>query len=207
MSNTNPGRVLGPIDPNPYIIVPSETLIESILNPSSPLETKPPGSWKKDVEFTSRESSRLEAQLINVSKRQSRSSPRSKSDVDCLRRNQTEAAIGEGQSEVLGQTANERPPFPSAIKIEPGLQPHNRFRIDDIKPTELSITPPSPSNLEPSSTTFIPTVKVEIKKELAHVVDVAEEVREIVLGKKKAVRVKVVSFAPSECWLSCQDSS
>jgi len=107
----------------------------------------------------------------------------------------------DGQFAVPGQTANEGNPFPSAIKIEPGLELQDALGIDDVKPAELNITPPSASGSEPNSTTFIPTVKVEIEKQLANVVDVKEEVREIVLEKKKAARVKVVGFAPSECWL------
>ena len=113
----------------------------------------------------------------------------------------------DGQLELVGQTTNEANSFSTIDKIEPGLEPHDGFRIDDVKPADLNNTPPSASNPEPNSTTFIPTVKVEIEGQLANVVDVKEEVREIVLEKKKAARVKVVSFAPSECWLSCQDPS
>ena len=207
MSDPNPRKVLGPIDPNPDITVPG-TLIENARNPSSPLESKPFGSSGKDAQVTSQDSSRLEARFINVSKRKSRSSSRSKSDVDCPREIPSDAAVDDGQLADPGRTANEGPPFPSAIKIEPGLEPQDGLRIDDVKPTEPNLTPHSASGSEPNFTNFIPTVKVEIKKQLADVVDVKEEVSpEIVLSKKKAARVKVVSFAPSECWFSCQDSS
>ena len=199
MSNPNPRKVLGLIDPNPDITVPSDTLIETILNLSSPFESKPFRSSRKDAEVTIQDTSRLEAQFINVSKRKSRSKSVSKSEVDCLRRVKVEVAIDDGQLAVPGLTANEGISFPSSIKIEPDLESQHALRIDDIKPTEPNITPPSASDSEPNSTTFIPTVKVEIEKQLADIVDVKEEVSpEVVLEKKKSARVKVVSFAPSE---------
>jgi len=199
MSTPELRKVLGPINPNPDIALTSKTLVETILDPSSPFKTMPLESAKEGVDCTVQDAWKLEAQFAKVSRRKSRSKSRSRSDPGCPREIPIGAVIGDGQLEVPGQTVNEGNPFPSAIKLEPGLELQDALRIDDVKPTEPNITPPSASDPGPDSTTFIPTVKVEIEKQLADIVDVKEEVSpEVVLEKKKSARVKVVSFAPSE---------
>lgn len=207
MSTPELRKVLCPSNPNPNIALTSESLVETILNPSSPFKTMPLESTKEGVDCTVQDAWKLEAQFAKVSKRNSRSKSRSKWDADCPRETPIEAATGDGKLEVVGPTADDMITLQYAIKIEPGLEPQDGFRIDDVKPAELNITPPSASDSEPNSTTFIPTVKIEIEKQLADVVDVKEEVREIVLEKKKAARVKGVSFAPTGCWLPSQGSS
>jgi hypothetical protein len=168
MSTPKAKRVLGPINPNPTITLTSETLLDSIIDPSSPFnpnKSKLLDSPKKDTESTARKSEIVKAQFPTKSKSKSKS--RSKVKVDYRpvpRRIQLEAAIDDGELEIIEKTGNEGIPIPFTLKSEPELE----ISLDPIvfevaESARPVITSPPTSDPNSSSAEAIPAVELEVK--------------------------------------------
>jgi hypothetical protein len=169
MSTPKCKRVLGPINPNPTITLTSETLLDSIIDPSSPFnpnKSKLLDSPEKGTESTARKSEIVKAHF--PTKPKSKSKSRSKVKVDYRpvpRRIQLEAAIDDGELEIIGKTGNEGIPIPFTLKSEPELG----ISLDPVvfevaKSARPVITSPPTSDLNSNSAEAIPAVKLEVEK-------------------------------------------
>jgi hypothetical protein len=189
MSTPKSKNILGSISPNPIITLTSETLVETIINPSSPLKSMPLGSSKKDVESTIQNSARLKPQFPIRSK--------SKVKVDFRpvpRKIQLEAAIDDGDLEVTGQTIDEGIPLPFTIKIEPDLEtsldPLTIESVDSPRPTTITR---AASNQISASAESIPAVEPKLVKPASEQSTLLNEAT----GRKSEVpRVQVAVKAP-----------
>jgi hypothetical protein len=174
MSTSKIRKVLGPINPNPIIILTSETLVETIITPNSPPKSKPMAPTTKDENFIARQPARVDAQFLTVpqykarprSKPKSKSKSKSKADFRPVPWSiQLEAAIDDGKLEIIGQGVDGGITIPVSVEMEPGtgtsLDP---LGFQSAESSRSIITPPYPSNQRPKSAESIPPTKLEVEK-------------------------------------------
>jgi hypothetical protein len=172
MSTPGSRKVLGAINPNPTIILTSDTLVETVITPNSPLKSKPPASTTKDENSIARKPVSVDARFLSVPqyKPRLRSKPKSKSksklDFRPVPRSiQLEAAIDDGELEITGQEVDEGITIPVSVMMEPeaetALVP---LDIESAESARSIITPPTPSSQRPKSAESVRPAKLEVEK-------------------------------------------
>jgi hypothetical protein len=154
MPTSHTKKVPGPINPNPIIILTSDDAIDTIID--SPFKFMPMGWSRRNVRCIVQDMDRLRAPFPTKSrsksktKSNSKTRSRSKYKVDYRPvpwRIQLEAAIDDGEQEVVGQTVGEGFPLPLAVKVEPDLEIVSRPPRIEVAESPKSTGPnPATSN-------------------------------------------------------------
>jgi hypothetical protein len=177
MSNIPARKVLGTINPNPIIILTSETLVQTTIDPSSPFKSFKSmtlASTTKNQDLIAPKPATANAQFLTVPqyKARPRSNPKSKSkskpkaDFRSVARSiQLEAAIDDGELEITGQEVDEGITIPVSVEMEPEAETsRNPLDIESAESPRSIITSPTPSNQRPKSAESITPAKLEVEK-------------------------------------------
>jgi hypothetical protein len=170
-------KVLSPINPNPIIILTSETLVETTIDPSSPFKSFKSmtlASTTKNQDLIDPKPATANAQFLNVpqykarprSKPKSKSKSKSKADFRPVPRSiQLEAAIDDGELEIIRQEVDEGITIPVSVMMEPEAETSlDPLSIESAESPRSIITSPIPSNQRPKSAESIPPAKLEVEK-------------------------------------------
>jgi hypothetical protein len=179
MSNIPARKVLGTINPNPIIILTSETLVQTTIDPSSPFKSFKSmtlASTTKNQDLIAPKPATANAQFLTVPqyKARPRSNPKSKSkskpkaDFRSVARSiQLEAAIDDGELEITGQEVDEGITIPVSVEMEPEAETsRNPLDIESAESPRSIITSPTPSNQRPKSADLSPPPSSKSKNPL-----------------------------------------
>jgi hypothetical protein len=177
MSNIPARKVLGLINPNPVIILTSENLVQTTIDPSSPFKSFKSmtlASTTKNQDLIAPKPATANAQFLTVpqykarprSKSKPKSKSKSKADFRPVPRSiQLEAAIDDGELDIIGQEVDEGITIPVSAEMEPGTAPSLvPLDTESAESPKSTITSPTPSNQRPKSAESIPPAKLEVEK-------------------------------------------